>query len=64
MKFEVGDRVRLIIGKQEGVVTDITASRFQVVFDEEEQPTWWFDHNWVRKVEDIQDGKKSRNFKP
>lgn len=52
MKFEVGDRVRVIIGKQEGVVTDIISHRLQVCFDEEEQPSWWFDHNWVRKIEE------------
>ena len=54
MKIEVGDRVRLIIMKTEGVVTETSFSRVKVRFEnldsEFHESTWWFDNNWVRKV--------------
>ena len=54
MKIEVGDRVKLIIMKTEGVVTETSFSRVKVRFEnmnaEFNESTWWFDNNMVRKV--------------
>ncbi len=55
MKIEVGDRVKLIIMKTEGVVTETSFQRVKVRFEnmnsEFNESTWWFDWNMVRKVE-------------
>ena len=54
MKIEVGDRVKLIIMKTEGVVTETSFSRVKVRFEnmnsEFNESTWWFDRRWVRKM--------------
>ena len=54
MKIEVGDRVKLIIMKTEGVVTDTTLNRVQVHFEDNgsltQESTCWFDRRWVRKM--------------
>ena len=54
-KIEVGDRVKLIIMKTEGVVTETSFQRVKVRFEnmnsEFNESTWWFDNNMVRKVE-------------
>ena len=55
VKFEAGDRVKLIIMKTEGVVTETSFHRVKVRFEnmnsEFNESTWWFDWNMVRKVE-------------
>ena len=55
MKIEVGDRVKLIIMKTEGVVTETSFHRVKVRFEnmnsELNESTWWFDNDMVRKVE-------------
>jgi len=57
MKFEVGDRVKLIVMKNEGVVTATSICRVKVRFEGMDSSTHesikhrWFDRNWVRKVE-------------
>ncbi len=55
MKIEVGDRVKLIVMKTEGVVTETSFNRVKVRFEnmnsEFNESTWWFDWNMVRKVE-------------
>jgi len=54
MKIEVGDRVKLIIMKTEGVVTETSFHRVKVRFEnldsEFHESTWWFDNSSVRKV--------------
>ena len=54
VKIEVGDRVKLIIMKTEGVVTETSFHRVKVRFEnldsEFNESTWWFDWNMVRKV--------------
>ncbi len=53
--IQKGDKVQLVIGLQEGIVTDTSHSRVQVQFEKDKEvlgeATWWFDRNWVRKVE-------------
>lgn len=55
VKFEVGDRVKLIVMKTEGVVTETSFNRVKVRFEnmnsEFNESTWWFDNDMVRKVE-------------
>ena len=55
MKIEVGDRVKLIIMKTEGVVTETSFDRVKVRFEnmnsEFNESTWWFDNNMVRKMD-------------
>ena len=55
VKIEVGDRVKLIIMKTEGVVTETSFHRVKVRFEnldsEFNESTWWFDNSNVRKVE-------------
>ena len=55
MKIEVGDRVKLVVMKTEGVVTETSFQRVKVRFEnvnsEFNESTWWFDWNMVRKVE-------------
>lgn len=56
MKIEVGDKVKLIVMKTEGVVTDTSFNRVKVRFEGMDSSTHesikhhWFDKNWVRKV--------------
>jgi len=54
MKIEVGDKVKLIIMKTMGVVTETSFNRVKVRFEnmdtEFHESTWWFDNNWIRKV--------------
>ena len=58
--MKIGDRVQIIISKAEGVVTNVSEARVEVAFPKEtcdpRSPGWWFDKNWVRKV-----NKKSKN---
>ena len=55
MKIEVGDRVKLIIMKTEGVVTETSFQRVKVRFEnvnsEFNESTWWFDNDMVRKIQ-------------
>jgi len=56
VKIEVGDKVKLIVMKTEGVVTDTSFNRVKVRFEGMDSSTHesikhhWFDKNWVRKV--------------
>ena len=54
MKIEVGDKVKLIIMKTMGVVTETSFNHVKVRFEnlnsEFRESTWWFDESWVRKV--------------
>ena len=58
--MKVGDRVQIIISKAEGVITNVSGAIVEVAFPKEaadpRSPAWWFDKNWVRKV-----NKKSKN---
>ena len=55
MKIEVGDRVKLIIMKTEGVVAETSFQRVKVRFEnvnsEFNESTWWFDNDMVRKIQ-------------
>ncbi len=53
--MKAGDKVKLIIMKTEGVVTETSFHRVKVRFknlnSEFGESTWWFDYDMVRKVE-------------
>jgi len=53
-QIQIGDTVRLIIMKTEGVVIDTTLNRVQVSFEDNDsltqESTCWFDRRWVRKT--------------
>ena len=53
--MKAGDKVKLIVMKSEGVVTETSFHRVKVRFEnmnsEFNESTWWFDWNMVRKAE-------------
>ena len=55
VKFEVGDIVEVGVIRTKGVVTETSMHRVKVRFEsmssESNESSWWYDKNWVRKVE-------------